>query len=108
MGNNILFRGVVDGKRVKAKIPYQPTFYESSRIPTEFKTLDGEYLRSLKFDSMREARDYYKQFEDVSGKVIYGNNRFEYAYIADNHKGMIDWDIDQIQVGIVDIEVGIL
>ena len=106
MGNNILFRGVVDGKRVKAKIPYQPTFYESSRIPTEFKTLDGEYLRSLKFDSMREARDYYKQFEDVSGKVIYGNNRFEYAYIADNHKGMIDWDIDQIQVGIVDIEVG--
>ena len=106
MGNNILFRGVVDGKRVKAKIPYEPTFYESSRTETAFKTLDGEYLRELKFNSMREARDYHKQFEDVSGKVIYGNNRFEYAYIAENYKGMVEWDIDQILVGIVDIEVG--
>lgn len=106
MGNNILFRGVVDGKRVKTKIPYEPTFYEPSRTETPFKTLDGDYLRELKFNSMREARDYYKQFEDVSGKVIYGNNRFEYAYIAENYKGMVEWDIDKILVGIVDIEVG--
>lgn len=105
-GNHILYRGVIDGKRVKTRIKYKPSLFELARKPTNFTTLHGEYLQEMKFDTMREARDYYKQFENVDGKKIYGNTRFEYAFIGDQHKGMIEWDIDQISVAILDIEVG--
>ena len=86
VGNNILYRGVTDGKRTKIKIPYQPTLYEHSKKVTNYTSLDGHYLQGNKFDSMRDARDYLKQFEGVSGKKIYGQNRFEYAFIGEQHK----------------------
>ncbi len=106
VGSNILYRGVTDGKRTKIKIPYQPTLYETSSKVTNFTSLDGVYLQPHKFDSMREARDYLRQFEGVSGKTIYGQNRFEYAFIGEQHKEMIEWDFDKVSIAIVDIEVG--
>ena len=106
VGNNILYRGVTDGKRTKIKIPYRPTLYEPSKKVTNFTSLDGTYLQDRKFDSMRDARDYLRQFEGVSGKTIYGQNRFEYAFIGEQHKEMIDWDFDKVSIAIVDIEVG--
>ena len=105
-GNSILYRGIRDGARVKTRIPYQPTFYEKSNKVTNYTSLDGIYLQPIKFGSMREGRDYLKQFEDVSGKTIYGQNRFEYAFIGEQHKGMIEWEFDQILIGVLDIEVG--
>lgn len=106
VGSNILYRGITDGKRTKIKIPYQPTLYEKSNKVTNYTSLDGVYLQPHKFDSMREARDYLRQFEGVSGKTIYGQNRFEYAFIGEQHKEMIDWDFDKVSIAIVDIEVG--
>ena len=106
VGSNILYRGITDGKRTKLKIPYQPTLYEKSKQVTNFTSLDGVYLQPHKFGTMREARDYLRQFEGVSGKTIYGQNRFEYAFIGEQHKGMIEWDFDKVSIGIIDIEVG--
>ena len=108
-GNNILYRGVMDGKRVKQKIEYSPSLYvpHTRKTETPFKNLDGEPLQQKIFGDMREARDYIKQFEGVSGGVkIYGNTSFEYAFIADQHQGMVDWDIEKLLIAFVDIEVG--
>lgn len=105
-GNNILYRGVLDGKKVKTKIPYQPTLFEKSNKVTGYTSLEGVNLQPHKFDSMREAREYLRQFEGVSGKTIYGQNRFEYAFIGEQHRGMVDWDMDKICIAVLDIEVG--
>ena len=106
-GSNILYRGVVNGKRVKQKIEYSPSLYIPSKIPSEYKSLEGLNLQQKVFGTMREARDYIKQFDNVSGaSKIYGNNRFEYAFIADQHKGMIEWDQDKVLIAVIDIEVG--
>ena len=107
LGNYILFRGILDGKRVKQRIEYSPSLYIPSKRKTNFTNLQGEYLDQKIFGDLREARDYIKQFSSVSGGVkIYGQNRFEYAYIADQHTGMVDWDQDKVLVSIIDIEVG--
>ena len=105
-GNNILYRGIIDGKRVKKKVEYSPSLYIPSKKVTQFTTLDGEYLDQKVFDSIRDARNYTKQFEDVHNTKIYGNTRFEYAYIADHYKEMIDWDKEKIATAFIDIEVG--
>ena len=44
-GNNILYRGVVNGKRVKSKIEYSPSLYIPSKIPSKFRSLDGENIQ---------------------------------------------------------------
>ena len=106
-GNNILYRGVMDGKRVKQKIEYSPSLFIPCKRITNFTTLEGDYLEQKVFGTIREARDYIKQFDGVSnGPDIYGNTRYEYAYIADQHKGMVEWDQDKISIAVIDIEVG--
>jgi len=108
-GNNILYRGVRNDQRVRMRIEYSPSLYLPSRKNTQsrFKSLDGIDLEEKRFDSIREAKEFIKQFEGIPGAPkIYGNSRFEYAFIADQHKGMIEWDIDKINVAFIDIEVG--
>ena len=106
-GNNILYRGIQNGKRVKEKIAYSPSLYLPSKKITNYTSLDGDYLDGKKFKDIKSARDYIKQFDGVSGATkIYGQTRFEYAFIADQHQGMVDYDQDKILIGVVDIEVG--
>ena len=108
LGGKILYRGVKDGKRIRLKIDYEPQLYLPARKGNgTHKSLDGIDLVPKRFDGIREARDYVKQFEDVAGGTkIYGNTRFEYAFIAEQHSEMVDWDADKVSIGVVDIEVG--
>jgi DNA polymerase elongation subunit (family B) len=107
LGGKILYRGIMGGKRVRQRVDYEPSLYIPSKKVTQYTTLDGNYLDKKRFDGIYEAREYVKQFDGVSGGTkIYGQTRFEYAFIADQHEEMVDWDIDKILVGIVDIEVG--
>jgi DNA polymerase elongation subunit (family B) len=107
IGGKILYRGVRDGKKVRARIDYEPKLYLPATKVTTHKSLDGSPLVEKKFDSIHDARDYVKRFQDVANAPkIYGNTRFEYAFIADQHSDMVDWDQDKIDVAIIDIEVG--
>ena len=106
VGNNILYRGVKEGRRIKLKIAYEPTLYLPSKKPTQFKSLLGEYLEPMKFENIRECRDFNKRYEEVGNFKIYGNSNYPYAFIADEHKGMVEWDQDLISIAVIDIEVG--
>jgi len=106
LGNFILYRGVKNGKRFKQRIEYQPTLYVPARKVTNYTTLNGEYLEPFRAGSIRESRDFVKKYEDVEGFRIYGQTRFEYAFIVDQHPGMVEWDQDNISVAVIDIEVG--
>ena len=105
-GNNILFRGVKNGRRVKMKIQYSPTLFLPSKKTSEWKTLFNENLEPMKFGDIRDARDFVRKYDGVENFKIYGNDRFEYAFIADEFVGQIDWDLQDIHVSIIDIEVG--
>ena len=106
VGNNILYRGVENGRRVKLRVGYTPTMFLPSQKETKWKTLHGEYLDEITLGSIRECRDFIKRYEDVENFKIYGNTRYEYAYIADEFKGAIDWDQAKINIAVIDIEVG--
>jgi len=106
VGNNILYRGVENGRRVKLRVGYTPTMFLPSNKVTKWKTLHDESLEEIKLGSIRECRDFIKRYEDVQNFKIYGNTRYEYAYIADEFKGAIDWDQAKINIAVIDIEVG--
>jgi DNA polymerase elongation subunit (family B) len=106
VGNNILYRGVENGRRVKLKVGYTPTMFLPAKKVTKWKNLQGEYLDEIKLGSIRECRDFIKRYDEVQNFKIYGNTGYEYAFIADEHKGMIDWDQANIAIDFIDIEVG--
>ena len=106
VGNNILYRGVKNNRRVKLKVAYTPTLFLPSKKETAWKTLDGEFLEPMEFESIREARDFVKRYEDVENFKIFGNSSYQYAFIADEQKGMVDWKMEDLSVAIIDIEVG--
>ena len=105
-GNNVLYRGVNNGRRVNKKIEYSPTLFLPTNKNTPWRTLFGEKLEAKQFETIRDARDFVKSYQDVANFKIYGNDRYEYAFIADEHRGPIDWDITQLSIVIIDIEVG--
>jgi DNA polymerase elongation subunit (family B) len=114
IGNSILYRGIRDGQRVTDRIDYAPSLYLPSRNKNQtlFKSLDGVPLTQKRFNSISEAREFVKSFKDDKNKpipgspIVYGQERYEYAFIADEHPDMVDWDQDHISIGIIDIEVG--
>jgi DNA polymerase elongation subunit (family B) len=108
LGSQILYRGVRGGKRIKMRIDYEPSLYLPSKgLQTAYKNLQGDYLTRKKFDTMREARDFIKRYQDIPGApTIYGQTRFEYQFIGDQHQGAIQFDPSLVQVDFLDIEVG--
>ena len=105
-GSRILYRGVENGRKVRRKVDYFPTFFVPAKEKTEWTTIHGEYVAELKPGNIRDARDFIKQYEDVDGFVVYGNNKYEYAFIAETFSDDVDWDLQHINVTNIDIEVG--
>jgi DNA polymerase elongation subunit (family B) len=92
---------------VKERVEYSPSLFLPSKKITKFTTLDGQYLDQKIFGRINDARDYIKQFEGVSNaSTIYGQTRFEYAFIADQHTGMVDYEFEKVLIAVIDIEVG--
>ena len=108
LGGKILYRGVKDGKRIKLKIDYEPQLYLPVRNGKgTHKSLDGLDLVPKRFDGIHEAREYVKQYDGLPGAPkIYGNTGYQYAFIAEQHSEMVDWEQDKVSVAIIDIEVG--
>lgn len=109
-GNYIYYRGVENGRRVRLKQEYSPTLFVPSRIPnttTKWRDLQGNPVEELTFDSIDEAQSYVKKYSDVKSFTIFGNTRYEYAFIADQHpEKEIEWSLAQIVTAFIDIEVG--
>ena len=105
-GRYILLRGVESDRRVRRKIEFRPTFYLLANEKTDFKTLDGEYVKPIQPGTIPECREFIKRYESVDNFPIFGNNRYEYAYIADEYPDDILWDVSKILIAYLDIEVG--
>ena len=105
-GNYILYRGINNGRRVKQKIEYSPILYFPTNKKTEWRSLQGDVLEPKLFGSIKEAKEFIRRYEEVQNFKMFGNTRLEYAYIADNQKGVVDWDINDLDIAIIDIEVG--
>lgn len=105
-GSKILYRGVENGRRVKQKIEYHPTLYIPSKTPTKFRTIKGEYVSEIKPGTIRDCRDFVEKYKEVENFPIYGNQRYEYAFLSEHTLDDIDWNRQYINVCNIDIEVG--
>ena len=103
-GNTLLVREYVNGERINRKVKYSPTLFCKVIKETKYKTLDGQFVAPVKHDTMKEAKEWLKSYEDQP-HLIFGNTTFQYNYIADEYPSHVKWDIDKILVVTMDIEV---
>ena len=103
-GNALLVREIKDGTRIKYKVRYEPTLYVPVQKKTNIRTLDGQYVSPYKLTGISKARDFIDQYEDQP-ELVYGLERFHYTWIADNYKGIVDWDLQKLNILSLDIEV---
>ena len=100
----LLIRGVNNGQSYLSRINYSPTLYLPTKEQSKFKTLDGINLKSKRFDSISKAKHFYQEYNGIPEYKIYGMNRYNYQFIADEYKGDIKWNKDYIKIFTLDIE----
>jgi DNA polymerase elongation subunit (family B) len=105
IGNHILVRGRKNGERFSHRVQYNPKLFVPSH-EGEWKSIEGRSLAPVEQGSIREARDFIKQYKDVGGFEIYGLEKFEYAYINEKWVDGVDYERSQIVTAYLDIEVG--
>ena len=103
-GNNILVRGVNNGKKVQERVPFKPSIFVKSQNPSKYKSLYGQNLESIQFESINDAKEYVNRFKDVDNFPIFGNTNFAYQYITETFPGDIEFDISEIKIWSLDIE----
>lgn len=104
-GNNILFRGYKNGKPIKKKVEYYPTFYVPSKEDTGLKTLEGHNVMPHSPGTMRECYQWAQENKDVAGRRVYGTQNYVHQFISDMFLEGCQWDRSLINVTSIDIEV---
>lgn len=105
-GNSLLYTGIRNGKKIRQKILYKPSLFVPTKEDSPYKTLYGESLQEMKFDDIKKAKDFVRQYENVDNFKIYGNTKFDICLISDLFPEQVDWDISKLRIAIFDIETG--
>lgn len=105
-GDKLLYRGYNEtGQSVKFRMPFKPTLFMSGESTEGWTTLDGLPMQRVVFDSMSEAKDFNKRYENVSNFEIAGNTNYAAQFIAEEWPDRIDYDRNLIRTANIDIEV---
>ena len=99
----LLVRGIHEGKEYKEKIDFSPTLYAISQEDSKFKTLKGQTLKPIQFPSISKAREFKRSY-NTDNSPLYGMDRYQYQYIANEYPEDMVFDKDAIKIFTVDIE----
>ena len=103
-GDKILVRGVKDGRRFIGKHDFRPTLFVKSDKPSKYKSIYGENVSPVQFESNKEATAFYDRYKDISNFPIFGQDYYGYQYITEKYPGIVEWDAKNIKVYSIDIE----
>src|SRR6056300_388357 len=83
IGNDILFCGYKNGKRIRERIAYKPTFYVPTNKKSNLKTLEGAPVEAVNPGSIKDCRDFIRDYGEVENFKIYGNSNYVHQFISD-------------------------
>ena len=99
----LLVRGIHEGKEYKERLDFSPTLYATSQEDSKFKTLQGQTLKPIQFPSIAKAREFKRSY-NTGNSPLYGMDRYQYQYIANEYPEDMVFDKEQIKIFTLDIE----
>ena len=105
-GNSILYRGYNEnGAAIAQRYKFSPTLYTPSKKPTKFKGFDSGYVAPLSFPTMRDAKEWLEQYQEMEGVNIFGTRNYIHQFITEKFPDEISFEPNAINVVNFDIEV---
>jgi len=105
VGDNINYLGYEDGQRIQRKFKFSPTLFVVTNKKTNHKTLDGRYAKPVRFESVKEARNFVEKYKEVPNFEVHGYDRYLYQFISQEFPNEVDYDFKKMNVMSLDIEV---
>jgi len=102
-GNQLLVRAVKNGVRSNFKVRYKPTMYVPVKRETGIKSLDGKNLTSMKFDTIKESKEFIDSYQSQP-HLLYGLTKYPYCYITETYPNQITFDKKYLKFITIDIE----
>lgn len=108
-GKHLYLKKVENGIRSREKLDISPVLYVRDTKETGSGHFDifGKPLIEMPFSTPYEAKEFIKQYENVHNFDILGFDRFESVKIDQEFPGKIQYDLANINIGIIDIETTI-
>ena len=104
-GSNIFYIGYNEkGERVQYKEPISPTLYLKSNTPTKYKTLSGDCVFPKSFPTVKDAKDFIKEYEYVSNVEVFGYEKFNYVWLSEKFPEVIKFNNESVRKFYLDIE----
>ena len=103
-GSKILVRGVHNGVRFNRREDFSPVLYVKSKEQGVHKSLYGDNLQPVEFQSNNDAKEFIQTYGEVDNFPIYGQTNFGYQYITHKFPGEIEWDMNALKIQTIDIE----
>lgn len=108
-GNYILYRGYKDGEAISKKVKFSPSLFvpvKNPELASGWKTLiDSQDLQEFQFDTMYEASQFIKEYDEMGGIPVHGNTNYVVQYLWEEFPHEIKFDYDLIHIFDIDIEV---
>ena len=92
-GNDILVRGVSNGKNVQFRTHYEPTLYVEHTKDYGFKNVYNKNLKPITFENMYEASKFAQENKG-SNMTLYGFPNFHNQFILENFSDCYNLIID--------------
>lgn len=107
VGSNVLLKEFDEtGAKRHHKIQWQPTVFlkDSTGAESEYKSLYGDNVKSIKPGTIRETRDFIKQYDGVSGMEVFGQLNYALQFMNSHYPWEIDPDFSKLSTWSIDIE----
>jgi len=108
VSNKILCRGFeANGDRFIFRDDYTPTLFTTAnkaKVETPWKDLRGNPVYEIQPGTIKDCRDFLRQYKDVSGFEILGNTNWSAQFISEKFGRELKLNMQYTQVNIIDIE----
>ena len=105
-GNSILYRGYTsNGSPITQRYKFSPKFYLPTKEITQYRSFDGDPVKSVEFSTMRDAKDFLEQYSEMDGVKVYGTRNYIHQFITDMYPDNISFNPNHVNVVNIDIEV---
>lgn len=103
-GDSLLIREVDGQDRTDRKVKYKPSLFVPTKKESKYRSLHGEVLAKVDFESINDCEEFLANYTN-NRNLIYGMTLHPYAWIANNYRDTIDYDMSMINTVTIDIEV---
>lgn len=94
----------VNGKKDYIREKFNPSVFLPSRTKTNYKSISGEYLAEMTFDSYSSYKEFTTKYKEIPDFHIHGDIASEYQFINKRYGTSIDYNFSELDIMYIDIE----